>query len=378
MSHPPFAPAHPRRARLLLLLALLAWPVTRPAVAEESAPLAANLAQALNLAIRDDRLPGALIHHQAPGSTVRLVQGRHSLEPSESWLEESAIFDLASLTKVVATATSIMILEERGLLDLQSPVSTYLEGYLDHGREHVTVLHLITHLSGLPPGIPRRETLVDYPSGIRLAMAEVPREAPGATLRYSDINYILLGEIVRVVSGRPLDEFSRDEIFRPLGMSDTGFRPSPACLPRVVPTQRSGEGFLHGVVHDPTARAMGGVAGHAGLFSTAHDLSRFARMILNEGELEGTRILKAETVRRMSSRHTPEGIRPPRAIGWVLHESEAGPPSIGHTGWTGTAIRLDPARQEFWLLLSSRTHPDGSGRTGPLIQAIADATRPNP
>jgi uncharacterized protein YbbC (DUF1343 family) len=210
---------------------------------------------------------------------------------------------------------------------------------------------------------------------------------PGTAFRYSDINFFLLGEIVQRVGGKPLEEFAWREIFERLKMEDTGFLPGESKRPRIAPTEvREGKPWL-GIVHDPTARKMGGVAGHAGLFTTAADLARYARMLVNEGELEGARIFKPETVRMMTGVQTPENISARRGFGWDIDTGYSGPRgkifplgSYGHTGWTGTSIWIDPFSQSFVIFLSNRNHPTEKGNVGPLrarlgtlaAEAIAD------
>jgi uncharacterized protein YbbC (DUF1343 family) len=191
--------------------------------------------------------------------------------------------------------------------------------------------------------------------------------------RYSDVNFILLGEVVQRVSGRNLAEFAAAEIFRPLKMQTTSYSPKSAQLPRIAPTQQAAEGMLRGKVHDPTARRMGGVAGHAGVFTTASDLARFARMLLNEGELEGVRLFKPETVKLMTSVQSAEQVLSRRGLGWDIDSPYSRPRgalfplgSFGHTGWTGAALWIDPFSRTFWILLSNRVHPDGKGNTLPL------------
>lgn len=323
---------------------------------------------ALSNAVQNGQLPGAIIYVWHRDEVFKYVYGYRSLVPDKEELKEDTIFDLASLTKVIATAPSVMILLERGKLNPDSPVKTYIPEFDGEGREQITVRHLLTHTSGLRAGISPNPPWSGYDYGIKLACLEKPRTQPGTNFLYSDINYILLGEIVRRVSGMPLDKFAEKEIFKPLKMNDTGFLPSDEKIRRIAPTQIVGDKPLRGVVHDPVARNMGGVAGHAGLFSTVNDLARFAKMILNYGELDGVRIMTPETVKAMISVQTPAEMNVKRGFGWDIDSGYSKPRgqlfpigSFGHTGFTGTAIWIDPFSETFWIFLSNRVHPDGKG-----------------
>jgi CubicO group peptidase (beta-lactamase class C family) len=278
------------------------------------------------------------------------------------------IFDAASLTKVVATAPSIMMLIERGQVELDAPVQTYIAEFTSEGRDAVTVRHLLTHTSGLPPGISTKGDWRGPGAALERACAAELKTKPGEAFRYSDINYILLGEIVQRVSKTPLQTFVQKHLYEPLRMSDTGYLPPAEKRSRIAPTERVEGEVLRGVVHDPTARKMGGVAGHAGLFLTAPDLARYARMLLNEGELDGARVMKPETVRLMTTVQSPAGVEVQRGLGWDIRSSYSGPRgevfphgSFGHTGWTGTSIWIDPASDTFVIFLSNRNHPTEDG-----------------
>ena len=277
---------------------------------------------------------------------------------------EETIFDVASLTKVTATTPCVMRLVEERRLDLKAPVKTYLPAFVGEGREKITVRQLLAHTSGLRPGLSRQTPWSGYEEGIRLASETVPMDAPDAVFRYSDINFILLGELVRLVSGKPLEVFAKETVFDPLGMVDTGFKPVAALRGRIAATEKDETGtLLRGVVHDPTARLMGGVAGHAGLFSTARDLARYARCVMNGGELEGRRILKGETVRLMTTVATPKRMTEKRALGWDVDTKYSRPrggftvgKSFGHTGFTGCCLWIEPASSAFFVFVSNRLH----------------------
>ena len=329
--------------------------------------------RAIEEQIAAKKAPGAVLWLEREGTVYQKAYGQRALDPQPEPISLDTIYDAASLTKVVATTPAVLLLVERGKIFLDSPVKEYLPHFQGAGKDAITVRQLLTHTSGLRPGIPGNPPWFGYEKGLDLAYAEKTSNAPETSFRYSDINFIVLGEIVRQVSGRPLNEFVAEEIYRPLKMTDTGYLPSTSKRSRIAPTEQSEAGMLRGVVHDPTARKMGGVAGHAGLFTTAADLARYARMLLNQGILEGQRIFKPETVRLMTSVHTTEPILARRGLGWDIDSGYSRPRgtifplgSYGHTGWTGTALWIDPFSRTFWIFLSNRVHPDGKGNILPL------------
>ena len=322
-------------------------------------------------------MPGGVFWLERQGRVYRKAYGRRALVPAEERMTEDTIFDAASLTKVVACTPATMLLIERGKIDLDAPVQRYIPEFTGGGKGDVTIRHLMTHTSGLRPGIESKSGWRGQAAAIRLACAEKLQAPPGATFRYSDINFFVLGEVVQRASGRKLEEFVKAEIYEPLKMRDTGYLPGKDKLKRIAPTERAGDQMLRGVVHDPTARAMGGVAGHAGLFTTAADLARYAQMLLNEGELDGVRLLKPETVRLMTSTQTGDDVDARRGLGWDIDSGYSRPrgkvfpiASYGHTGFTGTCLWIDPFSRTFWMLLSNRVHPDGSGNILPLQLAL--------
>ena len=295
------------------------------------------------------------------------VYGNRSLEPVKERMTRDTIFDAASLTKVVATAPSIWLLIERGKVELDAPLNRYIA----EARGDITIRHLLTHTSGLRPDLDLGPKWSGYDTGIALAVKEEPLNRPGYVFRYSDINYELLGEVVRRVSGQSLDVFAKREIFDPLGMRDTGFHPKVSK--RIAPTEYADGVMLRGVVHDPTARRMGGVAGHAGLFTTAADLAKFARMILRGG----APILKRATVTAMTSVQTPPNVLVRRAGGFDVDSGYSRPRgtlfplgSYGHTGFTGTILWINPQSKTFYVFLSNRVHPNGKGMVTALQVAL--------
>lgn len=321
----------------------------------------------------------------------RAAFGQKSVEPSPSPMEPDDIFDIASLTKVVATTTAIMQLVQAGRVDLDQPVATYWPAFAANGKAGVTVRQLLTHTSGLAPDVDAATQLRDAPT-ILAAIADAHPVTPaGVAFTYSDENFIVLGALVGRISGQPLDVYARVHIFEPLKMADTAFNPSDASRGRTVPTAIEHGNLLWGTVEDPTAAHMGGVAGHAGVFSTADDLARFARMLLHGGTLDGGRVLRPETLALMTHPvNLPGGVR--RALGWDVSshfsmgmDQAFGPGSFGHTGYTGCLLWIDPATQGYLIVLTNRLHPDGHGDAqplredlGPLAAALIRASLSNP
>jgi uncharacterized protein YbbC (DUF1343 family)/CubicO group peptidase (beta-lactamase class C family) len=333
----------------------------------------AQMDKAITAAIAAKKLPGGVlwIEHGAGAdvSTYHRAYGNRSVDPIEPMTEET-VFDAASLTKVIATTSGIMLLREMGQLSLDTPVSAYLPEFKAPSQVGITIRHLMTHTSGLRPGIGGPAGWSGYEKGIQLATSEEPTAKPGAAFRYSDVNFILLGEVVHRVSKRPLNQFVEQEIFLPLGMTNSYFLPKNAAI--TAPTTWETNAFVRGVVHDPTSRRMGGVAGHAGLFTTASDLARFSRMLLNNGALDGRQIFKPETVALMTSVQSPAET-PRRGLGWDIDSPYAGPRgkllpvgSYGHTGWTGTSLWIDPFSRSFIIFLANRNHPTEAGSVLPL------------
>ncbi len=280
---------------------------------------------------------------------------------------DSTLWDLASLTKVIATTTALMLLVERGRVQLDAPVRRYLPEFAGAGTADVTVRHLLTHTSGLRATLPLYRAARDSAEALQMVLAATPLVPPGARMVYSDLNAILLGEIVRRAGGAPLDVFAAREVFRPLGLEHMVFRPGRRLVARIAPTGVWRGHPVAGVVNDPNAAKLGGVAGHAGLFATAANVARFAQFMLGEGALpQGPRLLKAETVRAFTAVAVParRGVSA-RTLGWeALPTGETvssagtlfGPRSYGHTGWTGTSLWIDPDRGLFVLLLTNRSY----------------------
>jgi len=355
-------------------------PATTKVITQKTDPvfLPAKLSEmdaAINAAIADGRMPGAVLWLERKGESHHAAFGNRALKPAPESMTEDTIFDAASLTKVLATTPAIMILFEREKLDLDEPVRTYLPEFSGDGKDAVTVRHLLTHTSGLRSGLPLAEAGPDQ--ALKQCCAEKLLTPPGTEFRYSDIGFIVLGELVRRVSGQSLDAFAAAEIFAPLKMSDTQFLPAAERRPRIAPTEQRADDMLRGSVHDPKAARMGGVAGHAGLFTTAADIARFARMMLARGTLDGVQILKHETVHFMTRVESPETVSARRGLGWDIDSPYSRPRgarfplgSYGHTGFTGTSLWVDPFSETFWILLTNRVHPDGKGNILPLQKTL--------
>ncbi|HXE79501.1 MAG TPA: exo-beta-N-acetylmuramidase NamZ domain-containing protein [Vicinamibacterales bacterium] len=328
-------------------------------------------------AIAGSVFPGAVVVvGDRRGVVYRKAFGQRAVVPAPEPMTLDTVFDLASLTKVVATTPAVLALVEQGRLGLDDSIARFLPEMEKYGKDRISVRHLLTHTSGLRPGLDLALPFEGTQQALELIAEEVPVSEAGRRFIYSDLNFILLGEIVARVSGVGLDQFAAERIFEPLGMKDTAFRPGPDLLPRIAPTEpcaaeagscdAASSVMLRGVVHDPTARRMGGVSGHAGLFGSADDLARFCRMVLNHGQLDGTRVLSPLAVELMTRANTPPHIRDVRALGLDIDSPYASPRgdlfpvgSFGHAGWTGTSFWMDPFTGTFVVLLSNRVHPDG-------------------
>jgi uncharacterized protein YbbC (DUF1343 family)/CubicO group peptidase (beta-lactamase class C family) len=383
---------------LTLFLTLVAAPTdARPRQAPESQTETARFAridEVVQEAIREGKLPGAVVlvgqrdkvlYRKAIGERAVGAQPGGAGEP----MTLDTIFDAASLTKVIATTTSVMMLVQEGRIRLSDRVATFVPGFERYGKGDITIRQLLTHTSGLRPDVDWSYEWHGYDKAIELATDEVPVAAAGARFIYSDINFFLLGHIVGKVSGQPLPEFAKTRIFLPLGMKDTMFFPPADLKARIAPTERCtpydfpcGGGanatLLRGTVHDPTARRMGGAAGHAGLFTTASDLAIFCRMLLNGGTEHGVRLLSPLTVAKMIAPSTPPGERNVRGLGWDIDSSYSANRgellpigSFGHTGFTGTSVWIDPLTGTFVIFMSNRVHPDGKGDVTPLRARVA-------
>jgi uncharacterized protein YbbC (DUF1343 family)/CubicO group peptidase (beta-lactamase class C family) len=325
----------------------------------------ARIDDVVNRALDDKAVPGAVVEVGRRGKIAYAKAfGRRAILPADEPMTRDTVFDMASLTKPVATATSVMVLVEQGRLRLDDRLGKLLPDFDNHGKGPITVDQLLRHRAGFIAD----NALSDFSEGPALAWERIAaldlKYAPGTSYIYSDVGFMVLGRLVQTLSGQSLDRFAHDHVFAPLGMTDTGFLPSDPS--RVAPTESDGGKMLRGVVHDPRSRALGGVAGHAGLFGTADDLAVFAQTLLNGGlGPNGHRILGPLTVRAMADPGaTPAGQR--RGLGWDVETPHSaprgslfGPGGFGHTGFTGTSLWVDPETSTFVVILTSRLHPDG-------------------
>ena len=346
--------------KLLLCLVMAA------AAYAQTFPGSKLLDQTIEQAIEDGRIPGAVLLVGHKGQIVhRKAYGKRALVPSAEPMTVDTIFDLASLTKVVATTSSLMKLFEEGKFRLNDRVTQYLPEF-QGGKSDITIRNLFTHFSGEPPDLQLNPPWSGYQTGIHMAMIEKPTTPPGTHFVYSDINFILLGELVHRLSGQMLSDYARQQIFLPLGMKETMFQPPASLAPRIAPTERSSPNGppLRGVVHDETSRYMGGVAGHAGVFSTADDLARFCEMLLGKGQLDGMRLFSPLTVEKFTTPQSPPDQPILRGLGWDIDSPFSGNRgdlfpigSYGHTGFTGTSIWIDPVTDTYVILLANSVHP---------------------
>jgi CubicO group peptidase (beta-lactamase class C family) len=360
-----------------------ALPLAPPASAGLSAEALARIDAAVAEAIVRKDAPGAVVLVGRKGRVVfRRAYGQRAVVPGPEPMTADTVFDLASLTKVVATATSVMTLVEAGKVRLADPVARHLPDFAagGGGRAAVTVEQLLTHRAGLVPDDPM-DLYTETPAEIFARKYRQPlAHEPGARFVYSDVGFEVLGELVRVVTGETLDRYAARTVFAPLRMADTEFRPQQdgvgrgrIPLERIAPSETRNGAMVRGTVHDPRAFALGGVAGHAGLFGTADDLARYAAAILSGGG----RVLSPAGVASMTTPRV-HGDRDLRALGWDVDTSYSSSRgdlfpvgSFGHTGWTGTSLWIDPVTGVYVVLLSSRVHPDGSGNVVPLRSRVA-------
>jgi CubicO group peptidase (beta-lactamase class C family) len=373
--------ANPAAPRLAPVDALVPAP---PIAVGLDPELPARLDSIVRLGLEQGAAPGAAL---AVGRFGRLVllkgYGATDYAPGAPAAEPTTLYDLASLTKVIATTTAAMILEEEGKLDLSRTVQSYLPEFSAPDKATITVRMLLTHRGGLEAFAPLWKEFrgrADYLTQINARPLANP---PGTKVVYSDWDFVLMGLIVERITGTTLDAFTAARVFAPLGMSSTRFTPDTtdaALMRRIALTALDTlRGQLHGTVHDPNAWALGGVAGHAGLFGTARDLAVFAQMLLNGGTYGGVRIVKPTTIARWTS---VQDVASSRALGWDTPSavSSAGrffsPRSFGHTGYTGTSIWVDPERGLFVVLLTNRVNSRGEAtRHTQLRRDVADAVQ---
>jgi uncharacterized protein YbbC (DUF1343 family)/CubicO group peptidase (beta-lactamase class C family) len=340
--------------------------------------------ESINSAIERGEIPGAVLLAGTDREIVYLkAYGNRAVEPEKLPMKTDTIFDLASLSKSIGCATSIMALIDQGKIDLHDRVSKYIPEFAANGKQDITVEQLLLHQSGMMPDNPMK----DYEDGVEQSWKNLfklaPTTQPGTKFVYSDVNFEVLGELVHRVSGQTLDQFAREHVFEPLGMRDTMYNPPSDLRERCAYCEKRAGHWMIGQVHDPRAFALGGVAGHAGVFSTAEDVAKWCQMLLNGGELNGHRILKDETVREMTTmRSLPDGTGK-RGYGLdfdtpysstVRGDRFARAKTFGHTGYTGTSYWIDPVNKCFVVLLTNRVHPsDAKGKVSRVRREVATA-----
>lgn len=352
-------------------------PIVDPAEVGLNGDRLERLVPMIEAAVERRQMPGCVVAIGRHGRLAWLrAFGQKRLLPAPEPMTVDTVFDLASLTKPIATGTSVMILVERGQLRLRDKVSEHIEGFAEGGKEAITVEQLMTHQSGLIAD----NDLTDYAQGPaeawqRIVRAPVAHE-PSTKFVYSDVGFIVLGELIRKASGQDVDAFSRAHVFQPLGMSETGFQPSEPLRQRAAPTEQRDGTWIQGEVHDPRAYRLGGIAGHAGLFSTARDLAIYAQMMLQRGQYQGRQILSFPAVARMTTAvPIANALRSPswdKLSGYSSNRAELFTASaFGHGGFTGTVIWIDPELDLFFIFLSNRVHPDGKGNVNHLAGKLA-------
>lgn len=364
---------------LLTTVAMAGLPIADPESVGLNAQRLQRIDELVAAGLTDKKMPGCVVCVGRHGKIAFLKAfGQKQLQPTELPMTTDTLFDMASITKPMATATSIMLLIERGQLRLTDKVAAILPEFAPNGKEPITIHDLLIHHSGLLAD----NSIKDYEQGHDEAIKRICElkllNPIGTKFVYSDVNFILLGEIVAKVSEKNVHEFSREHIFAPIGMKSTGYLPSETLRVKAAPTEQRDGKWMQGEVHDPRAFKLGGVAGHAGLFSTAEDVAVYAQMMLGRGEYGGVRVLSPETVERMT-RGDPvsSGIR---GLGWdkrtgfstnrgeLLSDS-----AFGHGGFTGTVLWIDPKLDLFFIFLSNRVHPNGKGSVNQLAGQIATA-----
>lgn len=368
--------SRPYLAAVLCFFTLAPLAAAKPKAKKKAADALPQVDAIVRDAIAQHQVPGAVVligHH---GRVIyRKAFGWRSLEPRRERMTVNTIFDLASLTKVVATTPCVMHLVEEGKVRLNDPVVRYLPEFGANGKQDITVRQLMVHYSGLAPDLDLTQPWHGKETAYQMAFQEKPENPPGARFVYSDINYITLGALVERVTGMPLNEYAEQTVFKPLKMAHTQFLPPRAWIPRIAPTQYDEHNvMLRGVVHDPTARRMGGVAGHAGLFSTADDLAKYCQALL-DGKL-----LSPLTIEKMSTPQQPPNATDVRGLGWDIdtpfssNRGELLPVgSFGHTGFTGTSVWIDPITRTYIIILANGVHPRGQGTAVPLRSKVATA-----
>ncbi|MEM8735815.1 MAG: serine hydrolase domain-containing protein, partial [Planctomycetota bacterium] len=353
-------------------------PVVAPAEVVAIPGLLAEVDRLAEEGIAERKMPGCVIAAGYRGQLFLLrAYGHSSLQPDARPMETTTVFDLASITKPVATATCMMHLWERGYFRLSDRVSKYIPEFAANGKGDVTIQQLFTHTSGLIPD----NSIRDYANGKAEALQKIYdlslRAEPAAKFMYSDVGFIVLGDLVERISGLDVHAYSQKHLYGPAGMTETGYQPAEALKQRAAVTEQRNGKWTQGEVHDPRSYAMGGIAGHAGLFSTAQDLAIYAQMMIQGGAVGDTQILSPTTVAKMAAAIEVPGAT--RSLGWDKQSGYSSnraeslsPAAFGHGGFTGTVLWIDPELELFYIFLSNRVHPDGNGSVNHLAGRIGN------
>ncbi len=359
------------------------WGRTLPMDTPESVGMSSDrlkrVDRVIDESIKNKEIPGAVLLVSHKGKIVyKKAYGYRMVTPRQEKMTVDTIFDMASITKPMATASGIMLLVEDGKIRLQDPVAKYLPGFEVKGKADVPVAYLLTHCSGLPAWDRYATKNLDRDGIIADICSKDTAYEPGTKFVYSDLGFVLLGEIITRVSGVPENEFVAKNLYSRLGMEHTGYLPPDSWKAQCAATEPRGGKMMQGEVHDPIAYALKGVAGHAGLFSTVDDMAVYFQMLLNGGVIDGVRIFSPLTIREMTKNQSPVAARD-YGFGWVIGTSYAGQRGdifprggFGHTGWTGTSVWVDPTSQTFIVLLTNRVHPDGKGDAGRVRALVSN------
>lgn len=323
---------------------------------------------------------GTIVKHQAYGYALRYVDRDFTESESPVPMEKDTIFDLASLSKLF-TITAAMQLFEEGKFELDDPVAAYIPEFAENGKSEVTIRQLMTHTSGFKPWLPLYNMADTREEAFEIVFSYPLENEPGTHYAYSDLNMITLGALVEQWSGKRLDQYVKENITEPLNMEDTMYNPPASLIDRIAATAYvAGRGMIRGTVHDGNSLVLDGVAGHAGVFSTARDMAVFSQMMLNEGIYNDTRILKSETVQLIVKNHLPEFPGNDHGLGWELNQewymgALADPSTIGHTGFTGTSMVVSPNKNTIAILFTNRVHPTANTpSTNPIRRKVAGKT----
>jgi len=374
--------------RLLFVLPVLLLMATSHAASkrEMDSDAKAALDRAVAAAIELKMTPGAVVvAGRSDGVVFEKAYGTTTYEADARPMTRETVFDLASLSKVVGGATSVMALVDEGKISVTDPVSKYIEGMKVADKKDITIEQLLLHRGGFVPDNPMKDFSDGRDAALKKIYTAKLKYGPGKNFEYSDNSFIVLGELIGQVADEPLDRFAKQKIFTPLKMTSTTYNPPKEWKDRFAPTEKRDGTWISGQVHDPRSHAMGGVAGHAGVFSTGGDVARFCRMIINKGELDGARVLKESTVADMLKSRCIADPKDPkklycRGYGFDVDTTYSGGPrgerfekgtTVGHTGYTGTSFWIDPVNDAFVVLLTNRVHPDDDAEIKMLRKRIA-------